>query len=176
MVRVLPGGQRGLLQLRLQRRQDRRHRLGVPGVLLPGGGFGGPHLHDPPGGGGAPADRHLKGPGLLPGGHRFQIYDLRRHRHRRRVRGGGGRGDAGVPHHHHQRLRHHVRHPPHPHPGELAGGGPGLRGGPGGHPGAHPQRLLVRPAGGPRQAHAAQGPQGRQAHPVRAGHPPCGSG
>ena len=72
-----------------------------------------PHLHDPPGGGGAPADRHLKGPGLLPGGHRFQIYDLRRHRHRRRVRGGGGRGNAGVPHHHHQRLRHHVRHPPH---------------------------------------------------------------
>ena len=70
-------------ELRLRCRSHRRHRVVLPLHLLPRGGARGPYHHDPHGGGGAHAHRHLQGARLLAGAHHVEVPHLRRPGRRR---------------------------------------------------------------------------------------------
>jgi hypothetical protein len=153
------------------RRPHGRHCPGVPGVLLPCGGAGGYHHHDPYGGREPPANGHLKGAGLLQFQHRGQVFVLRDacHYSGQHYRHGGGL--CGVPHHYLERLSAGVQ-PAHLHPVLLPGHGSRQRGHQRRrHRLCHMVRLPFQSGRKDRSFAAAPGSRGGQAHPDGAHHP-----
>ena len=155
-------------ELRLRCRSHRRHRVVLPLHLLPRGGARGPYHHDPHGGGGAHAHRHLQGARLLAGAHHVEVPHLRRpgRRARQRSRHRGALPGAALGHH--GGLLHRLLRAPRRHAHRLAHrarrGRTRHRHNALGHLGCrrgHPARDPGRP-------HAAAGAQGRQAHSAGA--------